>query len=286
MTPHAFALLAAAILDLSSAVDAFSLASIARGTKRQICAAQVAALPSKESFSLSLEGKSYQKFHPAIFIHGKPSKLAAASSGTAEVTSSSTKSIQRKIYLHLWAILTTAFVINNAKFKPFPKLLLSALTRQKWALVHAISSMLFSGTIIFSAIMEYLVVASKKSSIIKFWFLSVPQQLDAAIVLPALSGAIVSGVGQAYHDYGGLALSPKHVVGAFHLLLTFGVWWMVTDVTSQRKAVDTVQNMDESSGGLVNVPKILRMRVISNIVSCVFVVMMYALMVLKPGFVG
>ncbi len=110
--------------------------------------------------------------------------------------------------------------------------------------------------------------------------------LDAAIVLPALSGAIVSGVGQAYHDYGGLALSPKHVVGAFHLLLTFGVWWMVTDVTSQRKAVDTVQNMDESSGGLVHVPKILRMRGISNIVSCVFVVMMYALMVLKPGFVG
>ncbi len=148
--------------------------------------------------------------------------------------------------------------------------------------------------IILSALIEYLVVLSKKALVIKFWFLSIPGQLDSKIVLPALTGAVVSGVGQAAIDYGGLATSPKHIVGAFHLLLTFGIWWGITDVTSQRKSLKAVQQFDEEKNAnnndgnglttLVVIPKVLKRRVISNIVSSCFVMAKYALMVLKPGF--
>jgi hypothetical protein len=148
--------------------------------------------------------------------------------------------------------------------------------------------MLFGGTIILSALLEYLVVSSKKASVLKFWFLSIPQRLDANVVLPALTGAIVSGVGQASIAYGGLATSPKHVVGAFHCLLAFGLWWGITDVTSQRRAVEAVRKLaadsDDKSDDTVEIPKLLKRRVISNAVSCLCVVGLYALMVLKPGF--
>ena len=123
---------------------------------------------------------------------------------------------------------------------------------------------------------------------LKFWFQSIPQRLDANVVLPALTGAIVSGVGQASIAYGGLATSPKHVVGAFHFLVAFGLWWGITDVTSQRKAVEAVRKLaadsDDKNDDTVEIPKLLKMRVISNAVSCLCVVGLYALMVLKPGF--
>ncbi|KAL7528902.1 hypothetical protein ACHAXR_002691 [Thalassiosira sp. AJA248-18] len=234
------------------------------------------------------------KRSPRVAIAASSSQLqqGGTSSNDSSTTSSKRNSLRRTIFLHVWVIFTSAFVITNAKVRPFPQFLLSALSRSQWALIHAICSMLFSGTIILSALIEYLVVASKKASVIKFWFLSVPQKLDASIVLPALTGSIVSGVGQAAIDYGGLAQAPKHIVGAFHLLLTFGVWWGVTDITSQRKAVEAVQTLNEAgksdddseNNDTVEVPKLLKMRVISNVVSCIFVVGMYALMVLKPGF--
>ena len=208
---------------------------------------------------------------------------SSASSG-----SSSGNSLRRTIFLHLWVILTAAFVVANAKFRPYPEFLLYALSRQQWAFVHAICSMLFGGTIILSALLEYLVVSSRKASVLKFWFLSIPQRLDANVVLPALTGAIVSGVGQASIAYGGLATSPKHVIGAFHFLLTFGLWWGITDVTSQRKAVEAVRKLaadsDDKNDDTVEIPKLLKRRVISNAVSCLCVVGLYALMVLKPGF--
>lgn len=179
----------------------------------------------------------------------------------------------------------SAFIIVNAKgAQPRPEFLLYALTRSQWAFVHAVSSMLFSGTIVLSALLEYLVVKSKKASVIRFWFTSLPQQLDAKVVLPALTAAIVSGMGQAAISYGGLATSPKHVVGAFHLLLTFGLWWAITDVTSQRKAVEAVNSMSTNeSDEVLDIPKVLDLRIVSGAVSCLLVVLMYALMVLKPG---
>lgn len=197
---------------------------------------------------------------------------------------------RRKMFLHVWAVGVSAFVVINAKLRPFPESLLRALTRQQWALVHAVASMLFSGTIVLSALLERLVVASKDASVMRFWFHSVPRRLDARVVLPALTGAMLSGVGQATIEYGGLRRAPRHVTGAFHCLVAFGMWWMVADVASQKGAAEAVRTWgaeDEEAGTKgEDVPRVLRRRAASNAVSVLFVVGLYALMVLKPGFGG
>ncbi|KAL9185357.1 hypothetical protein ACHAXT_003134 [Thalassiosira profunda] len=207
-----------------------------------------------------------------------------------DVSSSSSGDKRHKIFLHTWVLLTAAFVVINAKVRPFPAFLLHSLSRQQWALVHAISSMLFSGTIILSALLEQIVVASRNAAVMRFWFLGVPKRLDASVVLPSLSLAMLSGVGQAAWDYGGLMHAPKHVTGAFHCLLAFGIWWMVTDVTTQKGAAEAVELFEGNAANgtdgkqAVEVPKVLQRRATSNVVSCIFVLGLYALMVLKPGF--
>jgi hypothetical protein len=150
--------------------------------------------------------------------------------------------------------------------------------------------MIFGGTIILSALVEYLVVKTSDASVMKFWFLDVPQKLDVNVVLPALAGVIVSGVAQANIRYGGLATSPKHVVGVIHLLVTFGMWWAITDVTTQRKTSEMIRrrNSDHDEDDDVHkideneLHRILTMRLASNVVSCLLVVALYAIMVLKP----
>ena len=146
--------------------------------------------------------------------------------------------------------------------------------------------MLFGGTIILSALVEYLVVKSGDATVMKFWFLDVPQKLDVNVVLPALAGVIVSGVAQANIRYGGLATAPRHVVGAIHLLVTFGLWWAITDVTTQRKTSELIRRhisyQDEDKIDEKELHRILTLRLASNVVSCLLVVALYAIMVLKP----
>lgn len=87
-----------------------------------------------------------------------------------------------------------------------------------------------------STILEWLVVSS---TVIAFWFCRVPA-LDGAIVLPALTGSIVSSVAQAAQDYGSLKESPTYRRGSLHVLLTFAVWWAFTDLTTQHSAQGVV----------------------------------------------
>lgn len=196
----------------------------------------------------------------------------------------------KDISLSLWLISISTFIIANTS-RPWPTSLFESLSYSQWLFVHAISSMLFGGTIILSALFEYLVVKSSDKSVMKFWFLDVPQKLDVNVVLPALAGVIVSGVAQANIRYGGLATAPKHVVGSIHLLVTFGLWWAITDVTTQRKTSEMIRqhNIDQDDKNDVvhkidekELHNILIMRLASNVVSCLLVVALYALMVLKP----
>lgn len=197
--------------------------------------------------------------------------------------SQSRGSLLNAICILVWALSMSAFIIMNAKgTRTRPHLLLHALTRSQWSFVHAVSTMLFSSTTILMVLVEYLIVTSKNASVMRFWFLSIPRRLDAALSSPALTVSIISGVAQAAIDYGGLAESPGHVLGACHLLLIFGLWWAITDVTSQRLATDAVLSMPAEECDVVKVPKVLWLRILSGAVSCGFVVAMYALMVLKP----
>jgi uncharacterized membrane protein len=189
------------------------------------------------------------------------------------------------VSLSLWLFSISTFIIANTS-RPWPTSLLESFSCSQWSFVHAISSMIFGGTIILSALVEYLVVKSGDATVMKFWFLDVPQKLDVSVVLPALAGVIVSGVAQANIRYGGLTTSPKHVVGAIHVLVTFGLWWAITDVTTQRKTSEMIrrQNSDQDEDKIdeKELHRILTMRLASNVVSCLLVVALYAIMVLKP----
>mmetsp|Transcript_24557 Transcript_24557/g.53195 ORF Transcript_24557/g.53195 Transcript_24557/m.53195 type:complete len:296 (-) Transcript_24557:441-1328(-) len=225
---------------------------------------------------------------PTIGTRKTATSLALTSSSAPHdannVVSHRQTSVPRSVTLAAWLLSISTFIVINLKMRPFPQPLLNALSRSQWSLLHALCSMLFGGTIIVTTLVENLVVASKKASVIKFWFLAVPR-LDAKVVLPALSGSIFSGIGQATIDYGGLAQAPKYVIGAVHALLTFGLWWGLTDLTTQRQAEKEVQNMSGKEE-VVEIPYVLKRRRWSNIVSCLMVAGLYALMVLKPGFAG
>ena len=177
--------------------------------------------------------------------------------------------------LVVWLLAISAFIAINVKVNPFPQSLLLTLSRPQWALVHAISSMMFGGTILLSTLIENLVISSRKSAVVRFWFVSVPR-LDSLVVLPALTGSIISGIGQATIDYGGMVGAPKHVTGAVHALLTFGLWWGATDITTQERAKELARSLDGEYDALLqgdgDAMNLLKWRRISNIVSCLMVI--------------
>ena len=187
------------------------------------------------------------------------------------------------LFITSWAVVISFFLVVNYDSGPWPTCLLTS-NRDVWRLVHAISSMLFGGTIVVSTILEWMVVSSKNPTVIIFWFYQVPA-LDGAIVMPALTGSILSGVAQAAQDYGSLKESPKYIKGSLHVLLTFAIWWAMTDITTQHLAQQTVMEWVNAAHDDKNsaVPRVIRLRRWSNIGSCLFVAALYALMALKRG---
>ncbi|CAM9456806.1 unnamed protein product, partial [Heterosigma akashiwo] len=187
-----------------------------------------------------------------------------------------------------WIFALSFFLATNFVRGPWPAWILLAPSRNVLILAHALSSMLFGGTVIISTIIEWLVSRSKSPAVIRFWFLKV-SILDRAIALPALTGSIVSGVASATQMYGGFACSPKYVRGMLHALATFGVWWALTDLTTQEAARHEVlkwcKAIEEKAGGGegVKIPRVVHKRTWSNMVSCFLVVTLYAVMSLKPG---
>ena len=285
-------ILALFLLQLAVA-DAFSLGSVERAVYHHLCLSQKNKI-NRPIVTIVAKSKS----HPVAGIstskenrHHMPS-LALATNGDEEKKRFpflSPKAFPNRDVLGLvvWLLAISTFIAINVTIKPFPQSLLLTLSRQQWSLVHAISSMMFGGTILLSTLIENLVVSSRKSAVVRFWFLSVPR-LDSLVVLPALTGSIISGIGQATIDYGGMIGAPKHVTGAVHALLTFGLWWGATDITTQERAKKLARSLDRESDALLqgdgDATKLLKLRRISNIVSCLMVIGLYALMVLKPGF--
>lgn len=111
--------------------------------------------------------------------------------------------------------------------------------------------------------------------------------LDAAIVLPALTIAMISGTGLAVEHYGGLGIAPPHIATVFYALVAFATWWGVTDLTTQGKAlVDVNEWAIQNSAGnedSLDIPQVVHDRKISNVVSCLFILALYSIMVFKPG---
>jgi hypothetical protein len=184
--------------------------------------------------------------------------------------------------LGAWIASLSTFLLVNNFVGPFPGEWLQNTPVEYFGLTHAIAGMLFGGGVILTTLIEWLAVGSKNTSVLNFWFGNVPA-LDSMIVLPALTASIVSGVGLSVDHYNSLGEAPVHVVSAISTLLAFAIWWASTDLTTQGAASEAIEEWTKD-GGESDVPRIIQLRKISNVVSCAFVAAIYAIMVLKPGY--
>jgi len=188
------------------------------------------------------------------------------------------------ILLSIWGASISAFILINNFYGPWP-LFMKGVPERVFFLSHMIGGMLFGGGIILTTCIERLVAKSNNPGVLQFWFDKVPQ-LDGLIVVPALTISMVSGTGLSIVRYGGLNIAPPHVDAIFWTLIAFMSWWAATDLTTQGTALKAVERMYERSEagetGL-ETPKVVVDRHVSNVVSCFFILLLYSMMVLKPG---
>jgi hypothetical protein len=189
------------------------------------------------------------------------------------------------ILLAVWGVSLSAFILINNAYGPWP-LFMKQVPERIFFLFHMYGGMLFAGGIILTTAIEREVAKSNDPQVLKFWFDKVPA-LDGLIVVPALTVSMISGTGLSIVRYGGLNIAPPHVDAIFWVLIMFLTWWAATDLTTQGAALNSAERArEEYEQGLVDefvTPKIVVDRHFSNVVSCFFVLMLYAMMVTKPG---
>jgi hypothetical protein len=199
--------------------------------------------------------------------------------------------------LATWFTSLSYIIIRNYKIGPW---LPVTLNKRVWVLIHAMSNMFFASGIVLSTILEWRVLATRNPEVIHVWFTYVVPRIETTIVLPSLTLAIVSGFAQTALDYGSMAIAPKHIRMSIHILATFAIWWMATDVTtvqSSKIALNDWYNDVTKEGKIggqgtreeysitASLPKVLYLRRWSNVVSCLFVASLYGIMTLKPGYI-
>lgn len=188
------------------------------------------------------------------------------------------------IVLGIWGISISAFILINNFQGPWP-LFMKTIPERWFFLSHMVGGMLFGGGIILTTLIERAVAKSNNASVLQFWFDKVPE-LDGLIVVPALTISMISGTGLSIVRYGGLNIAPPHVSAIFWTLIAFMVWWAATDLSTQTTALKAVNSMyasyENGEEGL-ETPKVVTDRHLSNVVSCFFILLLYSMMVLKPG---
>lgn len=183
-----------------------------------------------------------------------------------------------------WMALISAFILVNNFVGPWPGFM-TDVPERVWFLCHMLGGVFFGGGVLLTTAIEYMVAKNSNSSVLQFWFDKVPL-LDMAIVLPGLTLAMISGTGLSIEHYGSLATAPAHIKYVFWALVAFASWWAVTDLTTQGSALNAVMEQaatlpaEEENG---EAPEVVLKRTISNVVSCLLVFVLYAIMVLKPG---
>jgi hypothetical protein len=192
------------------------------------------------------------------------------------------------VALGAWLATISAFILVNNFVGPWPQAM-THVPERVFFLLHMVGGMLFGGGVLLTTAIEWLVVENKNDTVLRFWFDKVPL-LDGVIVLPALTVSMISGTGLSIRRYGGLGQAPEHIQAVFYALLAFCAWWAFTDLTTQGKALIAV-NEWTSEGEKAkadepnDVPNVVELRTISNVVSSLFVIVLYAMMVMKPGMI-
>ena len=195
-----------------------------------------------------------------------------------EITSAPTlekKHKKKKFWITLWIHVLSVFVVTNYVRNSIWPAFLLAFPLKGWNLIHSLSNMAFAGGILTTTLLEWN-ISNKDSE-----FFPKLLKVESILVLPALTGSLLSGVAQSFHSYASLRHAPRHVKSAIHILLLFGLWWGLTDRKSQSKVERAMDEgtFDESSS-------MRQGRRVSNLVSCLFLVTLYSFMILKPGFNG
>jgi hypothetical protein len=186
------------------------------------------------------------------------------------------------------------------------------LPPQVWSLIHAVSGMIFGGSILCTAMVEWMwpdelqqmlndrsnqEVTSDTATNIDDLSLQLLLNkmatktlfpMEGKLVLPAVTGSMISGIAQSFCNYGSLRFAPLHVKSSLHLMFLFGLWWALTDRKSQDDIIRlSSMHVDSSSTKVTQeVSNIWKRRRFFNFISCLFVLALYGIMVLKPGFVG
>lgn len=187
------------------------------------------------------------------------------------------------IALAIWLVSLSAFILINNFTGPFPEFM-RHVPERTFFLAHMIGGMLFGGGIILTTCIEWLVANSRNAPVLQFWFDKVPA-LDGLIVVPALTVSMISGTGLSIVRYGGLNIAPPHVGAIFWTLIAFMGWWAATDLSTQGVSLEAVNKMyaQYQEGKEVDTPEVVMNRHFSNVVSCFFIILLYSMMVLKPG---
>ena len=219
---------------------------------------------------------------------GRPTTLSASLSdlNSDDIPKSQGGGKGEILGLHLWMGTLSAVILRNQFVAPWPMSLFTTLSYPSWLGIHELSGLFFGGGILLTSCIEALVISSRDKPALTVWFSRVPI-FQAALVLPGLSGVMISGLALCADRYGGLSLAPMYIKMTLHTLVLFAVWWAATDITTQRRSIEALEKWDpqeeEDDPNKSQFPSIVSGRNLSNFVSCIFVVSLYCFMIIKPG---
>jgi hypothetical protein len=265
-----------------------------------------ASLSEDDSFRVGSQEANDNQRHPPL--SWKPESSSAQVKTEQESWVDESKHIEL-IGLSIWMATISAFILVNNFVGPWPSVM-HDVPERVWFLGHMLGGVFFGGGVLLTTAIEYMVANNSNTYVLQFWFDKVPL-LDMAIVLPGLTLSMISGTGLAITHYGSLADAPPHIPLVFWALVVFAAWWAVTDLSTQGGALTAVMEMtpnttnsdDDRKNNNNNVnenenvkniltkessqtqvaPDVVHQRTISNVVSCFLVLVLYAIMVLKPG---
>ena len=210
-------------------------------------------------------------------------QLFAASDDLSQLPVAENNHNIERMMLWVWLVAISGFVATNYARETIWPLSFLLIPYPFWSLIHGLSAMVFAGGIVTTTLLEWTLPSimesinekdnnessESKSMLLLTWL----WQVESRLVLPAVTGSLISGVAQAFYTYPSLHAAPQHIKSVLHLMVLFGMWWAWTDRRSQ--------NALRSDG--FDTSKVLERR-LSNLVSCAFLVVIYGVMILKPGF--
>jgi hypothetical protein len=192
--------------------------------------------------------------------------------------------------------------------------LITLLPVNVWSLIHALSGMVFGGSILCTTAVEWMWPdelhqmvserADQQTSSPSIDDLSLQLlvnkmatktlfPMEGKLVLPGVTGSMISGIAQSFYNYGSLRLAPRHVKSSLHLLFLFGLFWAYSDRKSQQDLLDLAESSNSwTTGDGQSTKEVVEQEMVSvwkrrrivNLISCLFVLALYTTMVVKPGY--